>query len=579
MEWYNELGYNPTSAEVGNALRSMAVDRGPLGPDNDWGHGHLELPCLPTEAVLLSNSYENEGRWGVNHCRSEQSDTRNRPARYFTFYIPSAATMTIDLEAEEAEPKLYLYRGPHGRGEEVQPPYGSVFRDDEIEVFLSAGVYTVEATTESGWSYDDYEFSVTRAVSGPRTTLRGWGRVSSSTPSEFTVRARGLQSNQAYTASVVSNDSRIGFNQSCTLREVHKSLPASAATSRDVDVTVYACATATLGARSDRSGAGDGVVSRAVSLSPSGVTVHLRSGGSTGTIVHTVRRSVSVSTPVLSAPPAPTNVSAGSPSRTSINVSWPAVSGATKYRVQYRRGSSGTWSTATSSTTGASYRVRNLSCGNTYQFQVAAYGDGDTYAEAWGAYSSPPSSASTNSCRLNPIFVPSSFSFGVPEDASSGDVVGTLTARDPDGSDSLMRYSITGGNSDGRFAINSVTGVITLTESVTSSTPISFQLTVRVRDSHGLTDTATVRIRVLKVIPMFSAMDYELHVLEGASVGQEVGTVAAMDPGTLQMICCGTPSPPAIRRASSPWTPSPGSSRWPRPSGQKNRLPTRSPCR
>ena len=118
----------------------------------------------------------------------------------------------------------------------------------------------------------------------------------------------------------------------------------------------------------------------------------------------------------------------------------------------------------------------------------------------------------------------------MPEDASSGDVVGTLTARDPDGSDSLMRYSITGGNSDGRFAINSVTGVITLTESVTSSTPISFQLTVRVRDSQGLTDTATVRIRVLKVIPMFSAMDYELHVLEGASVGQEVGTVAAIDP-------------------------------------------------
>ena len=234
--------------------------------------------------------------------------------------------------------------------------------------------------------------------------------------------------------------------------------------------------------------------------------------------------------PVLSAPPALSSVSAGSPSRTSINVTWSAVSGATKYRVQYRRGSSGAWSTPTSDAIGTGHRVRGLSCGTTYQFQVAAYGDGDTYAEAWGAYSSPPSSASTNSCRLNPIFVPSSFSFGVPEDASSGDVVGTLTARDPDGTDSLMRYSITGGNSAGKFSLDSVTGVITLTEDVSTSDPASFQLTVQVRDAQNLTDTATVRIRVLKVIPMFSAMDYEIHVVEGASVGQEVGTVVAMDP-------------------------------------------------
>ena len=236
------------------------------------------------------------------------------------------------------------------------------------------------------------------------------------------------------------------------------------------------------------------------------------------------------SPPALSVPPAPSSVSAGSPSRSSINVSWSAVPNATKYRVQYRRGSSGDWETETGDATGTSYRVRGLSCGTSYQFRVAAYGDGDNYAAAWGSYSSPTSSVSTNSCRLNPIFDPSSFSFGVPEDASSGDVVGTLTARDPDGADSLMRYSITGGNSDGRFAINSVTGVITLTENVTSSTPTSFQLTVLVRDAQGLTDTATVRVRVLKVIPMFSAMDYEFHVLEGSSVDQEVGTVVAMDP-------------------------------------------------
>ena len=518
MEWYDELEYNPTSAEVGAALRSMAVDRGVVGPDNDWGHGHLELPCLPNEAVLSSNSFTEESRWSTDDCRSEQADTLSRHARYYTFYIPATSNVTIDLASEDAEVKMYLYSGPHGRGEKVPAGTGDVITDDEIEISLSRGVYTVEATTESGLATAEYEMSIERAASGARTSLWGWSSIDTSSPSTFTIRARGLESNQQYTALLSSSSSRFGFDQNC-LQRTSRDLPASVATSRDLNFRVYVCSGSSSNQRSHVTTADTGQIS-----------VQLRRGGTNGPVVHTAARSVSVETPQLSPPLAPSGVSAGSASRTSINVSWSVVSNAAKYRVQYRRGSSGTWSTATSSATGASYRVRSLSCGNTYQFQVAAYGDGNNYAAVWGPYSSPPSSVSTNNCQLNPIFFPSSFSFGVPEDARSGHVVGTLNARDPDGSDGLMRYSITGGNSDGRFAINSVTGVVTLTENVTSSTPISFQLSVRVRDAQGLTDTATVRIRVLKVIPMFSAMDYELHVLEGASVGQEVGTVVAMDP-------------------------------------------------
>ena len=105
--------------------------------------------------------------------------------------------------------------------------------------------------------------------------------------------------------------------------------------------------------------------------------------------------------------PAPTSVSAGSATRSSINVSWSAVTNATKYQLQYRVGSLGAWRTATSSATSTSHTVSGLDCGTTYQFRVAAYGDGTNFASQWGAWSS--AYGRTSSC-LSLAPAPSSFS-------------------------------------------------------------------------------------------------------------------------------------------------------------------------
>ena len=204
------------------------------------------------------------------------------------------------------------------------------------------------------------------------------------------------------------------------------------------------------------------------------------------------------------------------------------MTGADFYRLEYREVGH-RWITSGSSLSGTSRTVSGLTCDTAYEFQVTSYGDGDVYATEWGE-SSTVYRTSTSSCLLAPVFVPSSFMFGVPEDAVSGDVVGVVTARDADAPDSALRYSITSGNSSGKFSIDAATGVLTLTEAVLSSDPETVDLTVRVVDQHGLSDIANVRIRVLKVIPMFSAMDYEFHVLRGADVGEEVGVLVAMDP-------------------------------------------------
>ena len=97
-------------------------------------------------------------------------------------------------------------------------------------------------------------------------------------------------------------------------------------------------------------------------------------------------------------PPAPGGLSASAPGENSVSVSWTALTGADKYEVQYRQGSSGNWSTYKNDITGTSPTVSGLRCETGYQFRVRAYGDGVTHLADWGAWSSASSEVSTSTC-------------------------------------------------------------------------------------------------------------------------------------------------------------------------------------
>ena len=86
-------------------------------------------------------------------------------------------------------------------------------------------------------------------------------------------------------------------------------------------------------------------------------------------------------------PSAPTGVSSTASGPTSVKVSWSPVSGIAKYRVERRTGTSGSWSTVSSSATGPSYTVSGFVPGTSYYFRVSAYGDGKAYAAKWSAVS------------------------------------------------------------------------------------------------------------------------------------------------------------------------------------------------
>jgi len=120
--------------------------------------------------------------------------------------------------------------------------------------------------------------------------------------------------------------------------------------------------------------------------------------------------------------------------------------------------------------------------------------------------------------------------FALDENSANGTVVGTIVASDPDSGDSVT-YAVIAGSGIGVFAVDSVTGQITVSDSsaLDYETSPSFNLTVRVTDG-ALTDVATVTINLGDVNEAPSVVDQSFGVDENAANGTPVGTVASSDP-------------------------------------------------
>jgi hypothetical protein len=85
----------------------------------------------------------------------------------------------------------------------------------------------------------------------------------------------------------------------------------------------------------------------------------------------------------------------------------------------------------------------------------------------------------------------------ITENSPNGTIVTSAIARDPDAGDTLT-YTITSGNTDGAFAINSVNGEITVANqaALDFETNPTFSLAVHVEDTGGLSDTALIVVNL-----------------------------------------------------------------------------------
>ena len=192
-------------------------------------------------------------------------------------------------------------------------------------------------------------------------------------------------------------------------------------------------------------------------------------------------------------PPAPQGLTAREPGRESVGLGWNEVDGANLYRVEYRAaGSGGEWTTDAQDIVAPEHTVEGLACETTHELRVSAHGDGVAYVAGWGPWSTA-ASETTGPCNLPPAFASSSYSFSISDGAENGDVVGMVSATDPDTGDAVS-YSITGGNGEGKLTIDGSTGEITVAGALDYAAIPSYTLTVEARDGNGGAATAAVAV-------------------------------------------------------------------------------------
>jgi hypothetical protein len=121
-------------------------------------------------------------------------------------------------------------------------------------------------------------------------------------------------------------------------------------------------------------------------------------------------------------------------------------------------------------------------------------------------------------------------SFTVNENSANGTVVGTVIARDPEGT--ALTFSILSGNTSNAFILDAITGVLRVNNSsvLDFEARTSFSLSVQATDVTGLSKAAAVTVNLNNVNepPVIGARAFSIN--ENSANGTVVGTVLASDP-------------------------------------------------
>lgn len=139
--------------------------------------------------------------------------------------------------------------------------------------------------------------------------------------------------------------------------------------------------------------------------------------------------------------------------------------------------------------------------------------------------------------NLPPVI--SNQSFQISENSSNGTAVGTVVASDPNAGQ-LLSFSITAGNTNNAFSINSTTGIISVVNSQFLNYEISpsFGLTVRATDNGtgNLYAQATITVNLSNVNENPVMANQSFSVAQNAANGTIVGTIVASNPDQGQIL-------------------------------------------
>ena len=121
-----------------------------------------------------------------------------------------------------------------------------------------------------------------------------------------------------------------------------------------------------------------------------------------------------------------------------------------------------------------------------------------------------------------PVFETSSAPTKVREDVAIGTRVVRLNATDADGND--LTFHIIDGNVGGAFAIQNISGLITVASKLDRETFAKYHLAVRAMDASGKSVTNNATIEVVDVndnAPKFTSPNYSKGIMENLAPGRK----------------------------------------------------------
>ena len=133
-----------------------------------------------------------------------------------------------------------------------------------------------------------------------------------------------------------------------------------------------------------------------------------------------------------------------------------------------------------------------------------------------------------------PVFSRSEYNTFISEDSAVGSTITALTATDADsGTNAKISYSITGGNEEGRFRLESTRGILSTASTLDRETTASYTLTVQAIDggSPPLSSRANIMINITDVndnSPIFNQSIYSA-ILSFDTLKEWFVTVRATD--------------------------------------------------
>ena len=232
--------------------------------------------------------------------------------------------------------------------------------------------------------------------------------------------------------------------------------------------------------------------------------------------------------------PAPLGLEATASTDTTVILSWTAVTDAEYYELERGASSEGPWTSISNTISTSSHTATGLACNTTYYFRVSARGDGTPFSTTFGSPSTNDVTSTTSACI--PAFGQDAYTFTVAEDASTGTILGTVSATNQNAGGTVS-HSILEGNSAGRFSINSMTGQIAVATALDYELASVYELTVKASNPQDASvfDLATVRVTVTNVNEglAFDLDAYEFAIpLSSRSSTDDVlvGGIRAADP-------------------------------------------------